>query len=88
MEKPGFRTSEFFVLSLLTGIALASGFSVVDGVTQYKPNMELLEQLFLAGLAYMGLRGGGKMISEVKKQPRTSDVAKQVLAELNKDKSP
>jgi len=87
MDKPGFKTSEFFIMALLTAIALASGFSVVDGVTQYSPNMDLLNQLFLAGLGYMGLRGGGKIVQEARKQPTAKEVATEVLTQIKEPKA-
>jgi len=87
MDKAGVRTTEFAVLGALTLIAIAAGFEINANVVTYHANMDLLNQLFLAGMAYIGVRGGGKIVAEARKQPSAEDVAKQVLSQLEKTKT-
>ena len=86
MDKPGVRTTEFAVLAVLTIIAIVAGFDINDNIITYHANMDLLNQLFLAGMAYMGLRGGGKMVAEARKQPSAKEVAQSVLDQIKESK--
>jgi hypothetical protein len=75
MDKSGVRTSEFAVLISLTIIAIFSGLDVNANVITYHANSELLNDLFLAATAYMGLRGGGKIAQVIKGGPAAPEAA-------------
>lgn len=65
-EKPGLRTTEFMVVVILGGISIISGLQVDAGVVNYHANMDLLNQLFILGMTYIGGRSAVKVAGTMK----------------------
>ncbi len=60
--KPGFKTTEFWVVVLTFFVAMISGLSITDGVVSYQLNQEVVQWWILgAGAGYPISRGLSKV---------------------------